>query len=157
VNNKNPIRWISVMAIAIPSALLLLGVVWLFAGRYVPSHRVRLYQDPISSIHSIRISPGDNFPLVNHDIVITNVSTIQAIMTNIRSAEPYFPNHPTTQWSCYLTVLSSSGMSYVTAIESYGQGTILFCTTSQSGFIYDTLQSKTIGHILEQAAGSNKQ
>ena len=155
--NRRPIPWIRVMVIALTSTLVLLYLAWSFGGQYVGKLHVRLYQDPISSIQSIRISPGDNFPLVSHDIVITNVSTIQAIMTNIRAAEPYFPNHPTTRWSCYLTILSSSGTSYVRVIESYGQDTILFCSTSQSGFIYDTLQSKTMGHILEQAVGSNKQ
>jgi hypothetical protein len=153
--NRRPISWVRVMAVALPLATVLIYLVWLFGGRYADKLQVRLNQDPISSIQSIRITPGDNFSLVSHDVVITNASTIYAIMTSIRSAETYFPNHPTTRWSCYLTVLSSSGTSYVTVVESYGQGTILFCTTSQSGLIFDTLQSKTLGQILEQAVSQS--
>jgi hypothetical protein len=158
MSNLRLIRWIRVMAIAIPSVLLLLGLVWLFAGRYVPSHRTRLYQEPISRIQSIRISPGQNFPLVHQDIVLTDAHTLQEIMAALRSAKAYFPNHPATRWSCILIVSNASGESYVDVTESLGQGTILYCTTSPNGgLIFDTLQSTTMGHILEKAVEQSGQ
>ena len=157
VSNNRPVRRVRVVAIAMPCALVLLGLVWIFAARYVPSHRVRLYQDPISSIQSIGISPGNNFPLVNHEVVITNYPTIQQIMTAIRSAQKYSPNHPAIRWSCALAISSLSGTSYVAVNETVGQGTILDCATSPHGLIFDTLQSSSMGHILEQAVGQSGQ
>jgi hypothetical protein len=133
------------------TVLVLTSLGWLFAEHYVfPSYRARLYRDPIANIQTIRIEPGINFPLVDQEVVITNSTTIQQIMLAIRSAPKYFPNHPATRWSCGLAISSISGTSYVHVIESYGQGTILDCATS-SGFYFDTLQSSTLDHILEQA------
>jgi hypothetical protein len=138
------------MVLALSSALIISGLVWALIARYVSSHRARLYEDPITNIQSIRISPGNNFSLIGHDIEITDAVTLQAIMTSIRSANKYSPNHPATQWSCTLTIFSLSGASFVGVIETYGQGTILQCTTSPNGgFIFDTLQSGTMGQILE--------
>ena len=137
------------------AVLVVVSLGWQFAERHVfPSYRALLYRDPITNIQTIRIDPGNNFPLVDHEVVITNSATIQQVMTAIRSAPKYFPNHPTTRWSCSLTVSSSSGTSYATVIESYGQETLLQCT-SKNGFIFDTLQSKTLGRILEQTVAPN--
>lgn len=156
MSNTRPINLIRVVAVAIPCALVVLGLVWLMAGRYISNHRVRLYKDPISSIQSIRLLPGNNFPLIQQDIAITDIHTIEEIMTAMRSAKAYSPNHPVTRWSCILAISTSSGDSYVDIDESLGQGTILHCVTSPNGgLIFDTLQSTTMGRILEQAVAQS--
>jgi len=125
------------------------GLEWIFGTTYAERHRERLYQEPISRIQSIRICPGNNFPLVDHEVVITNTAMIQEIMAAIRSAKTYFPNHPATRWSCVLAISSASGTSDILVIESLGQNTLLYCPTSP--IVYDTLQSTALGQILERA------
>ena len=111
--NRRPISWIRVVTVGLASALVLLYFVWSLGGQYILKLHARLYQAPIPGIQTIRMSPTEHFSLIAHDVIITNVSSIQGIMTSIRSAVPYSPNHPTIRWSCYLTVLSSSGTSYI--------------------------------------------
>jgi hypothetical protein len=138
------------------TVLVLASLGWLFAEHHVfPSYRARLYRVPIANIQAIRIDPGNNFPLVDHEVVITNSAMIQQVMSAIRAAPKYFPNHPSTRWSCGLAISSLSGTSYVDVSESYGQGTILYCATS-SGLYFDTLQSSTLGQILEQATAQKR-
>jgi hypothetical protein len=157
VRNTNSISWFRVMVVAIPCGVILLGSIWFFAARHIPSHRARLYEDPISSIRSIRIVPGDSFSLVDREVLIADVGTIQEIMAALRSAKRYSLNHPATKWSCSLTISSATGASYVEVIDTLGQGTILRCCTSPHGLFFDTLQSDTIGHLLEHAAQTKPQ
>jgi len=146
----NHVSWLRVLAIAIPIALLLVAFVWIFSGRYISSESTRLYEDPISGIQSIRISPARYFSLVDHEFIVTNMAAITDTMMAIRSARPYSPNHPMTHWECFLVISNASGNSYVDVNNAYGQGAILYCTTSlNGGLIYDTLRSDTIGDILE--------
>jgi hypothetical protein len=150
--NIRSISSVRVKVVALSSALIAIGSFLAFFEWHIPSQNARLFQDPIADIHNIRISPGNNFSLVNHDVEITNTVTIQLIVTTLRSAKKYFPNHPGTRWSCGLAISSSSGTSFIDVIESYGQGTILYCTTlPNGGHIYDTLQSDKMGQILEEA------
>jgi hypothetical protein len=150
VKNSSAVSLIRVFVVAIPSALLLLGLFWVFAGRNIPDDRAQLYQNPVYSIQEIRLLPANNFSLVDHEVVITNASAIQDIMAAIRSAKKFIPNHPATRWECILEITGQSGISYVDVLDSPGQDTILHCQTSQNGFIFDTLQSSTLNHILEQ-------
>jgi hypothetical protein len=144
-----------VAGIVAATVLVLMGVGWLFAEKNVFSgYRQRLFESPVTSIRSIRMSPGNVSPLSNRVIVITNSITISQIMAGIRSANTYFPNHPVTQWSSDLKISGSSGESYVTVIESPGQGTILYCETGV-GLIFETLQSHEMGTILERVATQN--
>jgi hypothetical protein len=140
-----------VAAIGGVAALVLFGLAWAVAERQVfPRYRARLYQVPLTSIQSIRVSPGTVQPLVDRDVLITDPGVVQKVMTAIRTAKPYSPNHPATRWSCRLTILSSSGVSYVDVNESLGQGTILYGETG-AGIIFDTLQSTALGSVLEDA------
>ena len=150
MTKSHSVNWSRVIVIAIPCGLLFFGLLWVFAGRYIPSHRAQLFRNPVSAIQSIEIRPGDNASLVANYVVVSNSATIHEIMTAIRSANSYSPNHPVTRWDCLLVITSSSGADYVDVNESVGQGTILYCKTSSNGMIFDTLQSKTLGNILER-------
>jgi hypothetical protein len=124
-----------------------------FSSRsHYPGMSDRLYKTPISSIGCIKIEPYEYLSLVNHEVVITDATTISNIMTAIRLAVPYSPNHPSTDWQCRLVVSDASGDSYVSALKTRIQGTIIYCeSSSKGGWIYDTLQSDSLGDILKSA------
>ncbi len=151
-----PICLSRVLAIGVPIGLLVVGFLWLSFGRYIPGKSIQLFETPIPDIRSLQIKPDPNFSLVDRCLIVTNQMEIKDIITAIRSATPYEPNHPGTRWACTLVVSNSLGNCYV-GIENtppglYSQGTILSCKTSESGFIYKTLRSDTIGDILEKVA-----
>lgn len=146
------IRWVRLTALALALAVPLLGLVWFSAGRHIPSHRTRLYEEPISGVRAIRVRPGNHFSLVKEDMIITDSQTILKIMAALRTAKPYRSSHPVTRWSCRLVVSTASGESYVNILESPDQGTLVDCTTSSDvGLIFNRVQSNSMGRILEQA------
>jgi hypothetical protein len=151
-----PICLSRVLVIGVPIGLLIVGFLWLSFGRYIPSQRVRLFETPISNIRYLQIKLDPNFSLVDRSLIVTNKMEIKDIMTALRSGIAYEPNHPGTRWACTLVVSDSLGNYYVgvenTPSGPYSQGTILYCTTSENGFIYSTLRSDTIGDILEKVA-----
>jgi hypothetical protein len=152
---KQPIRWLRLFVISVPAGILLASGLWLLIYRYIPSQSTRLFETPVSQIQSIEINPTPLFSLVDQSLTITNETEIKEIMTAIRSAMPYSPNHPGTQWQCNLVISDSVGNSYLNLVNTPGlsQGTLLFCKTSPEGFIYNTLRSDTLGGILEKSIG----
>ncbi len=119
-------------------------------GRYIPGHRVRLYQEPVSCIQQILVTDNNLCSSCQRNIVITDAQTIGEIMTSLRSAKPYYPNHPTTKWRCTLVIADAKGESYVDVVVLSGEGgSILYIKTAE-GFIFDRLRSSTIGQILER-------
>ena len=125
---------------------------WFDSRTYSPSMSNRLYKTPISSIECIKIKPEAYSSLVTQEVVITDATTISNIMTAIRLAAPYSPNHPSTDWQCRLTASDASGDSYASILKTPSQGTIIYCETSPNGgWIYDTLQSASLGDILKNA------
>jgi hypothetical protein len=125
--------------------LLLSGFLWLFCLRYIPAENAIVYNVPISSIQYVEICPEGPSPLVNHNIVVTDKNSIQEIMTAVRSAQPYFVNHPVTRWECSLAVLTSTGEGYVAVLRTEGQGTII-------GYHF---RNDKVAEILEKATGQN--
>jgi hypothetical protein len=153
---SRPVRWIHLFVVSFPVGLLLAAILWLFIGRSIPSQKARLFDIPIYDIRSIQINPGPFFSLVNDRSEITNETEIKDIMASIRSSEEYSPIHPSTRWQCIIVIANASGDSYIEVINTPTQGAILYCKTSQQGFIYRTLRSDTLGAILETAAGRKK-
>jgi hypothetical protein len=157
MSNPNKISWIRVLTVAIPIALALFGFFYFFEAPQIADQRMRLFQGSESSITLISIFPSGNFPLVKNTLIITNTETITKIMTAIRSAKAYFPDHPAIKWNCDLEISNSTGKSYISVVEALGQGTILYCETSPNGgLFFDTLQSTNLGQILEQVTTDNK-
>jgi hypothetical protein len=150
-----------VYALAVAAAALIETVLvawqWFSFSGDVQRVSFRLYKSPISSFNRIRICPASYFSLVEHEVDITNTTTISAIVKAIRAATPYSPQHPNVRWSCYLVISSSSGECYLDVDDTEGlQFTILDCTTSfNSGLIYDTLRSDSLAGILEKVVGRN--
>jgi hypothetical protein len=150
--NIRSLNSVRIVVFVLASALAIIVSALIVFDSHTPKQRALLFQDPISNIQNIKISPGDSFSLVKRDIEITNVDTIRSVVASIRSAKTYFPNHPATDWSCILTISSSSKKSFLEVVKASGQGAILYCTISPNGgCIYDTLQSDTMGQILEAA------
>lgn len=132
---------------------------WFSGGRYIQSVSFRLYKSPISSVNRIRICPGPYFSLVEHEVDITNTTTISTILKAIRAATPYSSQHIDVRWYCFLVISNSTGESYLSVLDTEGpfpQGTILDCTTAfNNGLIYDELRSDSLAGILEKAVGRN--
>jgi len=149
MNNSHSISWLRIFIVAIPSFLILFGLLWLFDLRYVPGTVERLFYSPISSIQRIQICSGTNLSLVNQNVIVTNTLAIQKIMIAIRSAQPYSPNHPADRWTCELIISNSSGESYVRVADTLDQGTILDCAGGP-------LRSGTLSDILEKAIGQKQ-
>jgi hypothetical protein len=151
---RSPFRSFRAFGVAIAIGLLAVAGLWLFIGRYIPRQRARLFEQSISAIQSIQVDPVQFRSLVDHREVITNEATINDIMLAFRSAKAYSPSHPVPRWGCNLVISDHDGKSYVELINilaSSPQGTIVFCKTSERGFIYDTFKSETVGDILEKA------
>jgi hypothetical protein len=120
--------WVRIISIAIPSFLLLFGLLWLFGLRNVRAGNEIIYNSPVSSIRSIQIQPEDlanNRSLITQNITITNAETIQQIMTAIRSAQSYHPNHDPGVWSCKLVISTSSGGGTLSVVEASEGGAII--------------------------------
>ena len=81
--------------------------------------------------------------LVESDVVITNAGMIQEIMTAVRSAKPFSPNHPADRWTCKLIVSNSFGEGRLDISDTVGDNTILYCPGGP-------LQSDTLGNILKE-------
>jgi hypothetical protein len=145
------IHWLRTLTIAITLSLLLIGALWIFLGRHIPDQRALVFNCPVSDIRHITIASAPRFSLVDHDVIITNMQTIKDIMTAIRSAKICPPEHTSTRWSCFLVISTATGSGHIKVSLTPEQGAIIFCEISQEGFIYDTLQSDTLGHILEKA------
>lgn len=143
------IQWIGILAVASAIALMLGGGLWLFVGRQIPAENSRIFECPMSDIQSVAIQPDDRSSLINRELVFTNASKIQEIMGAIRSAGEYYPNHPGEEWDCVLIISDAKGTSRLDVENTLDQGTIVYCET-HSGFIYKTLESDTLGNILEQ-------
>ena len=147
MNSRPPIYWGRVIPTGILCFLLLFGVLWLFWLRFVPAEYARIYTDPISSVRCIQVFPDGPFPLINHNVVITNEASIQEIMTAIRSAQqPCFVNHPVTRWACTLVISNSSGVASIYVLNSRSQGTLL------GGL---RLRNDKLAGILEKAVGQS--
>ena len=155
-----PARLSRLLVIGVPIGLLAAGILWLSWGRYIPGQSARLFQGPISDFQYIQIKPDPNFSLVNRPLIVANKVEIKGIITAIRSATPYEPNHPTTRWACTLIISGLHSDCYVRVANTppggYSQGTILECMTSEDGLIYSTLRSDTMGDILEKVARNSQ-
>ena len=149
----HPGKWLQLFAVSVPVGLLLASALWFFVGRPIRSQSTRLFDTPMSEIQSIQINPSTVFSLVGQPLNITNKIQIVKIVKAIRLANEYSPVHPSTHWQCDIVIVNTCGDSYVKAVNTLKQGTILYCKTSQRGFIFTTLQSDTIGGILEEATG----
>ena len=143
------------LIVAVLLSLLLVSGLLLFLGHYIHTQRALLFNSPVSEIQRIKIASAPLFSLVDHDVIITNTQTIGAIMAAIRSAKICPPEHTSTRWACFLIISTASGCSYAKISLTPEQGAIIFCETSQEGFIYDTVHSDTLGEILEGAAVKN--
>jgi hypothetical protein len=145
MNSLRQISLARILAVAIPILLVVLGLLWF---HYKSGGKAILFQSPISTIQSVRISPGENFSLVENDVTITDAKKIREIMAAIRSAKPCSSDHPTDRWTCKLIVANSSGESSVDVSGTEGQNTILYCPGG-------TLQSDALGNILEKAVSKD--
>ena len=161
-NRRKPLsaRLSRALVIGVPIGLLAAGILWLSWGRHIPGQSARLFQGSISDFQYMQIKPDPNFSLVNRPLIVTNQAEIKEIMTAIRSATPYQPNHPTTRWACTLVISDAHSDCYVRLVNTSpgpnSQGTILQCMTSEQGFIYSTRRSDTIGDVLEKVARNSK-
>jgi hypothetical protein len=143
MSNQPSISWGRLISAGILFFLLLFGFLWLFWLRFIPAENARIYNDPISGIRSIQICPGGVFPLVSNNVIVTDTASIREIMTAIRSAQPYFANHPATRWGCVLVISNSSGAGRLYILNTLGQGTIF------GGH----LRNDKLGSILEKVIG----
>ena len=151
---RAPFRRFRVFGAAILTGLLAVAGLWLFIGRQIPHQRARLFEQSIPAIQRIQVDPVSFRSLVDRREVITNEATINDIMLAFRSAKAYSPRHPVPRWGCNLVISNRDGDSYVELVNvlaSSPRGTIVFCKTSERGFVYDTFKSDTIGDILEKA------
>jgi hypothetical protein len=136
--------WVRIFSTAIPSFLLLFGLLWLFGLRHIRAGNEIIYNASISSIQCIQIQPYDlinNKSLINQNVIITNAETIQQIMTAIRSAQPHHSDHDPGVWSCELVISTSSG-----------EGTISVVEASEGGAIIGESLSTSLDGILEKIA-----
>ncbi len=117
----------------------------------IPGHRIRLYQNPVSQIRQILVLGSNLYSSGKSNVVITDAQTISEIMTALRSAKPYSPNHPSIKRHYILVIADVEGESYVDVAELSGEGFILYCETANGGFIFDRLRSYSIGSVLERA------
>jgi hypothetical protein len=137
------ISLVRIFFIAIALFLLLFGLLWLFSLRYIKTGNEIIYNSPILSIRYIQIRPDDlvRSSLVRQSITITNAETIQQIMTAIRSAQPYEPNHDPGMWSCELVISNLSGEGGICVVKELNGGTII-----------GESRSSALGNILERIA-----
>lgn len=138
--------WVFTIVVVIMAASAWLYYCW---ESGVKSARLRAIL-ATSPVHVIRIEPtlNDRSSLVTNEVVITDPKTMADIVTAVRTAPEYFPNHPVTRWDCHLEISSAAGNDFFWVNNTMGQGTILYydhrLTTS-------TLRSDTLGAILEKA------
>jgi hypothetical protein len=153
---RRPVRWLRLFTVSVPVGLLLAGILWLSIGRFIPDQRARLFEVPASQFRQLQIVPSPSRSLVSQPLTISNETQIKDIIAAVRSANEYLPDHPGSRWECVIIFSDASGDSYVNVANTERQGSILYCKTSEQGFIYDTLRSDTIGDILEKVAARNK-
>lgn len=149
LKRARPVPWLVLFLIGAITLLASFSTVWLLWGRYIPKEHAVLFESPIPNTHCIRIVPSPYFSLVNNEMVITNSSTIKDIMLAIRSAKPFYPQHPAVHWQCYLVVSNESGDISFKVYDTPDQGTILYC-------VENTFSSDNMRDILEKTVAQNK-
>jgi hypothetical protein len=149
----SPVAWRCVVGIPVFVVLLLCAVTWLFEGRQAFRESNLLFDSPISDVQSIQIRPMDDGykQLIDHEMTITNRSSIQEIMAAIRNAKPYEANHPQTRWQCFLVISNTSGVSSIRAAKVFTfkepQG------VTEIDPMCDSLSNNALGDILEKLTG----
>lgn len=144
--SKYSISWLLIY----PICFLLIGGLLFFSLSFL-GRKIRPMVSPPRPVF-IKILPGDIFPLVDHDAIITNAATITDIMGALRSAKKCSPNHPQVRWECYLVIPEASGESRYLVNNTTRQGTIFYSEMPLE--ITVAFQSDTLGGTIEKAAAA---
>jgi hypothetical protein len=125
--------------------------------RDVSNHRQRLFEQPASEITEIRFLVDPYYKSGYKNGSTTDAATINEIMSALRTAQKYKPQHPSTKWSCTMIISDARGSSYVRILVTPTNATILYYQTGpDGGFNFDTRESSQILFILHRVLPSDK-
>lgn len=128
-----------VTPIIIALAILLCVGIWYLIGPW-PAERqsVRdiLKADP-AQVVSVEVIPSSSTLWtnpVNARIEVTDPLAIKELCAVLRTAKPYEPNHPSTQWLCYIGIKTRDTSCELGVYGTRSQG-VLFHLSSANGWI----------------------
>ncbi len=115
-----------------------------------------LKEMPEDKIQEIILEPTEYKSLISEKIIITDKKDIGEISAEIRKAESFFFNHPSSVWTVTLRIVSVEkdefGGSVLSAKEE-SQGVSLSVKSGiYDGFMYDRLKNNGLGTVLEKMA-----